>query len=104
MSIKRVSRIVTPCHCLQLESPSLQHNKSFVTTRSIHDTGTREQEQLKIPHVHDESRSIVWRYNIEYLIHVIQNPIPLRSAIVVLILTNKMLDLREGLFNGVEIG
>ena len=48
--------------------------------------------------------SILRRYNVEYLIHVIQNPVPLRSAVVVLILTNKVLDLRERLFDGVEIG
>ena len=43
--------------------------------------------------MHNIRRSIFWTNNIKNLKHIIQNPIPLRSTIVILIATDKVLDL-----------
>ena len=53
--------------------------------------------------MHDIRRSILWSYNIKNLKHIIQNPIPLRCTIVILIPTDKVLDLQESFFNGIQI-
>ena len=54
--------------------------------------------------MHNIRGGILWSNNIKNLQHIIQNPIPLRSTIVVLILMDKALDLRERFFDGIEIG
>ena len=47
--------------------------------------------------------SILRSNDIKNLEHIIQYSIPPCSTIVVMIPTNKMLDLRESFFNGIEI-
>ena len=47
--------------------------------------------------------SILRSNNIQNLKHIIQNSIPPRSTIVIMVPTNKMLDLRESFFDGIEI-
>ena len=54
--------------------------------------------------MHNIRGGILWSNNIKNLQHIIQNPIPLRSTVVVLIPMDKALDLRERFFNGIEIG
>jgi hypothetical protein len=63
----------------------------------------QEQGRLEIPRVHNVSYSILWRYDVEYLVHVVENPVSLCSTVVVLMATNEMLDLGECLFDGVEV-
>lgn len=67
-------------------------------------TKTVQKKILEISGMHNIRCSILWSYNIKNLKHVIQNPITFRSTIVILIATDKVLDLRESFFNGIEIG
>ena len=54
--------------------------------------------------MHNIRGGILWSNNIKNLQHIIQNPIPLHSTVVVLILMDKALDLQERFFDGIEIG
>jgi hypothetical protein len=54
--------------------------------------------------MHNIRGSILWSNNIKNLQHIIQNTIPLHSTVVILIPTDKALDLQEGFFDGIEIG
>ena len=56
--------------------------------------------------MHEITLCILGCNNVQDLLHVIQNPIALVTigVVVVLVLPQKMLDLAECLFNGVEIG
>jgi hypothetical protein len=58
---------------------------------------------LEIARVGDESCSVIGAYNIEHLQHIVQNPVVLHGTVVVVMAAEKVLDLGEGLFDGVEI-
>lgn len=59
--------------------------------------------------MHEITLRILWRDNVQDLLHIVQNPIALITAldvsvVVVLVPPQKMLDLAERFFDGVEIG
>jgi hypothetical protein len=80
----------------------LQYKKYKKNTETMSTVCTRTKK-LEIPCMYNVSYGILWCYDIEYFVHVIENPIPLRSTVVVLVTTNEMLDLGECLFDGFEI-
>ena len=77
----------------------------YNTVHTKNDTGNKERrDELEIPGMQNVSQRILRRDNVKYLIHIIENPVPLRSAVVILMSSNKVLDFRERLFDGIEIG
>ena len=72
-------------------------------TTGLQDYKTTKNNKLEISGMHNIRRSIFWGNNVKNLKHIIQNPIPPCSTIVILISTDKVLDLRERFFNRIEI-
>ena len=69
-------------------------------------TMEREGTCLEIPSMRDVAGSILTRYDVQDLKHIVQYPIsrfPVLRVVVVLIVTNKALDLAERLLNWIEI-
>ena len=68
--------------------------KIFIyNTQDYKTTRQRTKKKLEISGMHNIRGGILWSNNIKNLQHIIQNPIPLHSTVVVLIPTDKALDL-----------
>jgi hypothetical protein len=66
--------------------------------------GRYNKRELKVPCVRKITQGVATGDDVEHLIHVEKDPITLRCPVVVLMAPKEMLDLRESLFDWIEVG